>query len=90
MGLAEQISGVAVPRLMAPPWLLAAMSRLMGVAERVVAVPDYGSEYLRVSAGVTYLGGNAKARDELGWVPRPLWDGLVETLHHEMTLLGMR
>lgn len=88
--LAQQITNVAAPALMLPPWQLKAMSKVMGVVERVMPVPDnYSSEYLRVSAGVTYLGNNAKAKRVLGWTPRPLAEGLVETLQGEMRLLGM-
>ena len=89
--LAEQITGVPAPALTAPPWLLKVMSGMMSLVERAVPVPDnYGSEYLRVSAGVTYIGDNSKARRELGWTPRPLAEGLGETLQHEMRLLGMK
>lgn len=88
--LAEQISGVPAPALTAPPWLLQAMSRLMSVVERVIPAPEnYSGEYLRVSAGVTYIGSNAKARSELGWAPRPLKEGLTETLEFEMRRLGL-
>jgi nucleoside-diphosphate-sugar epimerase len=88
---AEGITGVRGPMMTAPPWALKAMSGLMSVVERVVPVPpDYSSEYLRESAGTTYLGGNAKARRDLGWVPRPIAEGLPEVLRHEMTLLGMQ
>ena len=48
------------------------------------------AERLRDVAGVTYLGNNGKARGELGFDPRPLEDGLRETLQHEMGLLGIR
>lgn len=90
LGLAEQITGVPAPRLRAAPGMLKAMSRLMGVVERAVPVPDeYSAEYLRINAGVTYIGDNAKARRDLGYSPRPLKQGLAETLHHEMRLLGM-
>lgn len=86
--LAERIAGVPAPALTAPPWMLKAMSGVMSLAERVMPVPDnYSSEYLRVSAGVTYLGDNAKARRELGWAPRTLADGLAETLQGEMRAL---
>ena len=62
----------------------------MAVVEKVVPLPpSYTSEGLRIVAGVTYLGSNARARNELGWRPRPLRDGLMETLRHEMRLLGM-
>ena len=47
------------------------------------------AESLRVLAGVTYMGSNEKARRELGYAPRPLKEGLRETLAHEMRLLGM-
>lgn len=88
--LAERISGVPGPKLSAPPWMLKTMSATMSLIERVVRVPDeYSSEYLRVSAGVTYIADNAKARQHLGWTPRSLEDGLPETLQYEMKLLGM-
>jgi nucleoside-diphosphate-sugar epimerase len=50
---------------------------------------DYSAEYLRINAGVTYIGDNSKARRELSYSPRPLREGLAETLRHEMQLLGM-
>jgi nucleoside-diphosphate-sugar epimerase len=88
--LAEQLSGVRAPALSAPPCMLRMMSAMMSLVERVVPVPDnYSSEYLRVSAGVTYIADNTKARDQLGWTPRSLEDGLAETLRYEMQKLGM-
>jgi nucleoside-diphosphate-sugar epimerase len=88
--LAEQITGVPAPRLRVAPGVLKAMARLMSVLERIVPVPDdYSAEYLRINAGVTYIGDNAKARRVLGYSPRALKDGLAETLGHEMRLLGM-
>jgi nucleoside-diphosphate-sugar epimerase len=90
LNLAEQITGVPVPRLRVAPGLLKAMSGLMSVVERVTPVPDdYSAEYLRINAGVTYIADNAKARRELGYSPRSLKEGLAETLYHEMRLLGM-
>ena len=89
--MAERITGVTPPRLEAPPALLRAASRVMEVIEKVLPVPDeYSAEYLRVNAGTTYLGSNAKARRELGWIPRPLEEGLPETLRAEMKALGTR
>lgn len=79
--IAEQITGIKVPRLTAPPWLLRALSGLVGVIEPYARLPEnYTSEYLRVSAGVTYLGKNDKAKRELGFQPRTLEAGLRETL----------
>jgi nucleoside-diphosphate-sugar epimerase len=88
--MAESITGIPAPRLRASPGMLKAASALMRVVEPVVRVPaDYTAEGLRVIAGTTYLGGNARARAELAWSVRPLRDGLIETLRHEMKLLGM-
>ena len=53
-----------------------------------IEVPER-AEYLRVIAGVTYIGNNAKAVRELGYNPRPLQVGLAETMQHEMRLLGI-
>jgi nucleoside-diphosphate-sugar epimerase len=89
--LVQEITGVPMPSMTAPPSLLKAFSSVMRVVERVIPVPEnYSSEYLRVSAGVTYIGSNAKAKQVLDWVPRPLAEGLPETLHAEMRALGMR
>lgn len=49
--------------------------------------PAYTSEGLRILAGLTYIGDNSKVKRELGLDPRPLRDGLKETLNHEMKLL---
>ncbi len=75
--LAARITGIPAPRFHASPGLLRAIAALSR------------SERLRDVAGVTYLGNNAKARRELGFDPRPLEDGLRETLQHEMQLLGI-
>jgi nucleoside-diphosphate-sugar epimerase len=70
--------------------MMKAMAATMGVVEKVAPVPETNSaEYLRVSAGVMYIGSNAKARREWGYDPRPLEEGMKETLEHEMKLLGI-
>jgi nucleoside-diphosphate-sugar epimerase len=90
MKLAQRITGVPAPREISPA-MIKAVATVMGVAEKVVTVPDeYSAEFLRASAGVTYIGSNAKARRELGYNPRSLEAGLTETLQHEMELLGMK
>jgi nucleoside-diphosphate-sugar epimerase len=88
--LAQELCGVPAPALTAPPWMLKGLAAVMGLVEHVVSVPDtYSREYLRVSAGATYIGNNAKARRELGWEPRPLREGLDETLRHTRRTLNM-
>ena len=90
LDIARSITGIRPPRLRVGPSVLRAMAAGMAVVEKVVPLPpSYTSEGLRIVAGVTYIGSNARARNELGWRPRPLRDGLMETLRHEMRLLGM-
>jgi nucleoside-diphosphate-sugar epimerase len=85
---AEQITGIPLPKLKASPALMKLLSRIMSLVERVVPVPEtLASETLRVSAGVTYIGSNAKAREELGFHPRPLKEGLRQWLEDEMKLV---
>lgn len=75
---AERITGIPAPRFHPSPTFL----RFLAALSR--------SEFLRVAAGVTYLGSNAKARRELGYDPRSLDEGLRATLDHEKSLLGSR
>lgn len=87
MRMACQVSGKRMP-LVVPGGLMRALAPVMGLVERLVAVPpDYSAENLRVVGGVTYLGDNSKARRELGYAPRPLAEGWSETVLHEMKLL---
>jgi nucleoside-diphosphate-sugar epimerase len=90
--IAERITGVPAPRVVVPPGVLRGASALVGLLERWVhlKVPDtYTSEGLRVTAGTTYTATDDKARRELGFAPRPLEEGLRETLLHEMRQLRM-
>lgn len=86
--LAAQTAGVRVP-MAAAPGMMKAMSALVKPFDAIL--PDsYSSEGLRVIAGVTYLGDNSKAKRELGFNPRPVSEGWVKTVKHEMNLLGMK
>jgi nucleoside-diphosphate-sugar epimerase len=88
--MAREITGIAPPSFHPSPGLMKFASALMGLVGVVMPLTgQLSAEGLRVLAGVTYMGSNAKARRELGYAPRPLKDGLRETLAHEMRLLGM-
>jgi nucleoside-diphosphate-sugar epimerase len=88
--LAERITGVPAPRLHPAPGLVRTVAAVMSVVEQVVPVPEtFSSEYLRVAAGVTYLGSSARAQRELGFRARPLEDRLPETLDHELAALRL-
>lgn len=87
---AASITGIPAP-LTVPPALISVSAVLMSVVEKVITLPPtHTAEGLRISAGVTYTGSNNKARRVLGFAPRPLADGLRETLAHEMRLLGLK
>jgi nucleoside-diphosphate-sugar epimerase len=88
--IASDLSGVPTPKLQVPPVLMKAMAGIMKVVGKVIPLPaTYSYEGLRIMAGVTYLGDNSKAKRELGFDPRPLREGLKETLEHEMEALDM-
>jgi len=89
LDLAAEITGVPAPKVRLPPGVLRGASILAKPLERLMLLPPaFTSEGLRVIAGVTYIGASARAQQELGWQPRPLRDGLTETLHHEVALLN--
>ncbi len=79
--IAEAITGIKSPRLRAGPGMMRATAALISVMEKVMPLPEeFTSEYLRVNAGTSYMGDNSKAGRELGYDPRPLRQGLEETL----------
>ena len=89
--LAQKITGIPAPRLQIPPAMMKLTTALAGLVENVVTLPAaYTSEGLRVSAGVTYLGDNSKAKRELGFDPRPLAEGWRETLLYELRELEIQ
>lgn len=88
--LAKKITGIRKP-LTVPPFMLKITAAFSWLAERLFTLPEmYSSEALRVQAGVTYLGDNSKARNELGYDPRPLEQGLRQTLEYELALINQQ
>lgn len=88
--IAEKITGVPKP-MAVPPFMLSVTGFFSSIAEIFVTLPEmYSSEALRVQAGVTYLGDNGKAKRELGYQPRPLEEGLKETLLYEREKLAAK
>jgi len=87
--LAAEITGIPAPRLHPSPAAMRFLAACMALLGRILPLPrDLHAESLRVIAGVTYGGSDAKARRELGFAPRPLAEGLRTTLLHEMESLG--
>lgn len=88
--VAEKLTGLPAPAIRLSPGMMTFVSKISGIIEKVVPLPpDFSGERLRVTAGVTYLGTNEKAKRELGYTVRPLEEGLKETLLHEMKELGI-
>jgi len=90
LDIAASFTGIPPPRVRLPSGVLKATAMALRLIDPFVNLPPaYSPESLRVLAGVTYIGSSARAREELGWRARPLREGLMETLRHEMQLLGM-
>lgn len=88
--IAERITGIPPPARQPPPMVWRTAAAVMGVVGRFTRLPDgFSAESLRLLAGVTYLGSDAKARRELAYDPRGLEEGLRETLAQEMRDLGV-
>ena len=79
--IAETITGMKPPRMRLSPWIMRLMSSMMKPLEKIIPIPPtFTSEGLRVSAGITYLCSNVKARQELDYRPRSVEEGLREIL----------
>jgi nucleoside-diphosphate-sugar epimerase len=75
------ITGLKLPKARVSPGVLKLISKVMRIIGAVLPLPaEFRAESLRVSAGVTYLGSNEKAKKELGYSVRSLEEGLRETL----------
>jgi nucleoside-diphosphate-sugar epimerase len=85
---AESITGIPASRIRLPAPVMKAAAAASRLFERLIPLPEtYRSETLRAAAGVTYIGDNRKAREVLGYEPRPLREGLNSTLAYELERL---
>lgn len=74
-----RLAGTKGPMLL-PPAVVRATGRVLTVVDKVVPLPPmYHPETFRVALA-SYLGTRAKAERDLGWHPRPLDEGLRETV----------
>lgn len=86
--MAAEVSGAKLPMVL-PDEILLLISKLSRPFDRWL--PDtLTSEGLVAVANLSYLADDSKARRELGFNPRPIRDGWMETVRHEMKLLGIR
>ena len=88
--LAQGITGVPMPSLVLNTGLVKVTAGIMEVVNRIIPLEgQMHPEQLR-SLTATYIGTNAKARRELGYIPRPLAEGLRQTLEYNMREFGMK
>jgi dihydroflavonol-4-reductase len=86
--LAHELTGVRPPRLTLPPGAARLASRLTTPLAAILPLPQmYHPETLRLAGGVTYWADDTLARSEIGWDPRPLREGLAQTLAAEKAAL---
>lgn len=62
-----------------PPLLRLGVKIISRIEPHVPVPPDYRAETLRVVAGTTYYGDNRKAKSELGFAPRSIEQGFLDT-----------
>jgi nucleoside-diphosphate-sugar epimerase len=87
--LAAALAKVRAPMFHPGPRAMRATAAAMAVLGRFVKLPPaFTPAALRVLAGTTYFGSNEKAVRDLGFSPRPLEEGMAQTLEHELRLLG--
>jgi dihydroflavonol-4-reductase len=87
--VAERITGVSAPRLVLPPAVARVLSWIARPINAVVPLPaTYHPETLRVAAGSTYYADDRRARQELGWDPRPFPEALAITLEAERAAIA--
>ena len=89
--LAASIARVRSPMFHPGPHAMRAIAATSSLVGRFFTVPPaFTPEALRVIAGTTYFGSNEKAVRELGFSPRPLEEGMAQTLEHAQRLIGRK
>lgn len=81
---AAKLTGKKAPRFAVPIWALKMLTPAWPLVGKVMGMPPNLAEM--ITAGhpdVTYWATDAKARDELGYAPRELEEGLRQTLEAE-------
>lgn len=75
----SQLTGKPAPPLRVPARYARGLAPVAERLQPLVPLPEYFSDELIRSFGATYAGRSDKARAELGWRPRPLQSGMLET-----------
>lgn len=86
---AARLANRRIPPIHPPPTLMKVNAMLASLLERWDMRLPWPAETLRLMAGTTWIGSNAKAQQVLGFTARPIEEGLRHTIEHEMRQLGL-
>ena len=78
--IVARLSGRRPPRVTMPVWAMRAATPAGPLVGRLMGYPPNLGEMIDAAAGVTYWATDRRARDELGYAPRGLEEGLRQTL----------
>ena len=79
LSMHSRITGKKHFSLQTPTWLFRLCIPFLRFVSVFISLPEiYSVEAVRLIAGITYLGNNAKAKKELGYSPRGLEEGFGE------------
>lgn len=73
------LTGKRTPLARIPANMVRPLAPIAGMAENVMPLPQSFSKEAINTLGATYMARADKARTELGWQPRPLQAGMLET-----------
>ncbi|HSM56012.1 MAG TPA: NAD-dependent epimerase/dehydratase family protein [Candidatus Sulfomarinibacteraceae bacterium] len=73
------LTGKPAPPIRIPSRYLKPLAPVMGVLENLLPLPDWMSREAIEIMGATYTARADRARTKLGWQPRPLQAGMLET-----------
>jgi nucleoside-diphosphate-sugar epimerase len=81
----QTICGIPAPKIWLPGWTASLGAKLVGGLERVFKLKiALSSEALATQADYTFYATAAKAKNELGWQPRPLEQTFQEVLDYKL------
>ncbi|CAG0933085.1 NAD+-dependent farnesol dehydrogenase [Thermoflexales bacterium] len=81
----QTICGIPAPKIWLPGWTATLGAKLVGGLERVFKLKiALSSEALATQADYTFYATAAKAKNELGWQPRPLEQTFQEVLDYKL------
>jgi dihydroflavonol-4-reductase len=86
---AARLSGRRLPPIHPPPTLMKITAALAAGLEHWDMRLPLAAETLRLMAGTTWIGSSVKAKEALGFTARPIEEGLLQTIEHELRQLGL-